>query len=292
MSTPVEPALPGSRSPDDHWWGRPLAETRWPLELAHLLSDDLYRHAAGVPRGDGRPVVLAPGFGAGDQTLAVLANWLMRLGYEPSTCGFVANVDCSDRALERVGRRVEVLHRRHGRRVAVVGHSRGGHFARALGAGRPERVSHAVSLGAVLRGQFGASVPTLYAVAATRRVLLTTGRARSADCVTSCCRCPFSRGFGKPLPLEPRAAHQHLESLPGSGSKRQPFLDMPRRADGAVQPDAGGRPRPRSRHDVLGDGRRGDENDEARSARYSRGAAEGCCIHCQMGGSRSRRLST
>jgi hypothetical protein len=31
---------------------------------------------AGVPRGDGRPVVLLPGFLAGDQTLSILAAWL------------------------------------------------------------------------------------------------------------------------------------------------------------------------------------------------------------------------
>ena len=90
----------------------------------------------------------------------MLAAWLRRMGHRPYTCGFVANVDCSDRALDRVERRVEQLHRRHGRRVALVGHSRGGHYARALAHRRPDRVSHAVSLGADLQGMLGVSAPT------------------------------------------------------------------------------------------------------------------------------------
>src|SRR5512133_2310758 len=108
------------------WWGRPLAETRWQLELVRLLAAPIWRGEQ-VPRGDGRPVLLLPGFLAGDLTLGVLARWLRRIGYRPSTCGFVLNVDCSARALELVEPHVARLHGVHGRRVAVIGHSRGGH---------------------------------------------------------------------------------------------------------------------------------------------------------------------
>jgi triacylglycerol lipase len=181
------------------WQGRPVAETRWVLELSRLLVDPLFR-GDGVPRGDGRPVVLMPGFLAGDQTLAVLASWLRRVGYAPSTCGFVANVDCSDAALERVERTALALHRRHGRRVALVGHSRGGHFARALGAHRPDLVSHAVSLGADLQGMFAISAPTRAAVAVMRGALRGTGRARSRACVSAACDCTFARAFAAPFP--------------------------------------------------------------------------------------------
>jgi pimeloyl-ACP methyl ester carboxylesterase len=138
------------------WWGSPVAETRAGLEAARLLVDPVlvgYR----VPRGDGRPVVLAPGFGAGDSTLAVLAVWLRRIGYRPYRCGFVTNTDCSDRALDRVDAVVARAAERHGRRVAVIGHSRGGHYARAIAARRPERVSHAISMGADLDTMLGAS---------------------------------------------------------------------------------------------------------------------------------------
>jgi triacylglycerol lipase len=184
------------------WWGRPLAETRAWLELAQLANDPVLRGGDPLPRGDGRTVVLVPGFLAGDQTLAVLAVWLRRLGYVPETCGIIANVDCSERAFERVARRVEALAGRDGRRVAIVGHSRGGHVAKALGAARPDLVSHAVSLGADLQGQLGISTPTMYAVGATRCTLHLTRRARTPDCLTPACPCEFTHWYGGEFPAE------------------------------------------------------------------------------------------
>jgi triacylglycerol lipase len=183
------------------WWGRPLAETRCALELGRLLADPVFL-GVGVPRGDRRPVVLMPGFLAGDQSLGVMAGWLYRLGYAPRTCGFVANVDCSERALEHVERRVASLHRRHGRRVALIGHSRGGHLARALAAARPEHVSHAIALGADMQRMFGVSAPTLLAIAGTRRVVRLTRRARAPGCLTEACGCAFTRHYASPFPSD------------------------------------------------------------------------------------------
>ena len=183
------------------WWGRPLAETRWMLEAARLLGDPVLR-GDGIPRGDGRPVVLMPGFLAGDQTLAVIAAWLHHVGYRPHLCGFFLNIDCSDRATERVERHVTALCERHGRRVALVGHSRGGHYARAVAARTPDRVSHAISLGADLRAMLSISVPTTLAVKAARRGMQATGRARSDRCLSIDCQCAFARDYEKPFPTE------------------------------------------------------------------------------------------
>ena len=119
----------------ERWMGRPLAETRGWLELGRILADPVL-YGVGVQRGDGRPVVLMPGFLAGDQTLMIIAAWLQRIGYRPQLCGFVTNAGCSDRTLDRLEQRVEGLWRSYGRRVALIGHSRGGHFARALAARR------------------------------------------------------------------------------------------------------------------------------------------------------------
>jgi triacylglycerol lipase len=185
--------------PRDRWWGRHLAETRWQLELYRLIVDPVFR-GHGVPRGDGRPVILMPGFLAGDATLLVLGRWLRNLGYRPSLCGFVANVHCADRALERVERRLEQVYERSGRRVALVGHSRGGHYARALGHRRPELVSHAISIGAGLRAMLAISYPTQGAVAATRVALHRIGASRSDRCMTERCTCPFSRDFAGVFP--------------------------------------------------------------------------------------------
>ena len=194
------------------WRGRPLAETRWSLELSRLLVDPVFI-GRGVPRGDGRPVVVMPGFLAGDQTLAVLAGWLHRIGYRPRVCGFVANAGCSDRALDRVERRVESVARSHGGRLALVGHSRGGHYARALAARRPDLVSHAISLGADLQGMFGCSAPTLKAISGIRAILRATGQARSPECLSEACPCPFVSDFHAPFPVDA----VHLTSIYSKG---------------------------------------------------------------------------
>jgi triacylglycerol lipase len=183
------------------WWGRPLAEVRWTLEAGRLVVDPVFLGLR-VPRGDGRPVLLIPAFLVGDQTLAVMAGWLQRIGYVPYRSGLIANVDCSDRAVERVERRLEWVRRRHDRRVAVVGHSRGGHFARALASRRPDLVSHAVSLGADLRRMLGISVPTRAAVAACQWSLAGLRRARSERCLTVECNCAFARDFAGAFPTD------------------------------------------------------------------------------------------
>ena len=196
------PRLLADPAPEvETWWGRPWAEPRCVFELARLLVDPVFR-GEGVPRGDGRPVILMPGFLAGDQTLVVIAAWLRRLGYRPHVCGFVANIDCSDRAADRVERRVTKIHGRYGRRVALVGHSRGGHFARAIGARAPDRVSHAISMGADLHGMLGISAPTKFAVAGVRRGLRVTHRARSERCVSPECTCQFTHDYGRAFPSD------------------------------------------------------------------------------------------
>jgi pimeloyl-ACP methyl ester carboxylesterase len=183
------------------WLGRPLAETRWMLEAARLLVDPV-AYGVGVPHGDGRPVVVVPGFLASDDSLLLLRRWLLMVGYRPHTAGFLFNVDCADRAVERVERLAEALHVTTGRRVAIVGHSRGGHLARATAARRPELVSHAISMGADLQGLFGISSPTRAAVGFVRRGLHLTRRSRDPDCFQAHCSCGFIRDYTVAFPVD------------------------------------------------------------------------------------------
>jgi len=184
---------------EERWWGRHLHEVRWQLEAARLLADPVF-HGRGVPHGDGRPVLLLPGFLAGDYTLFVMASWLRRIGYRPHFAGFVLNVGCSERALRQVEARARELHERHGRRVAIIGHSRGGHFARALAAREPELVSHAIALGGGLVDQQAISAPTQAAVAAVRTVHRhTTDRRERLGCLRDDCACAFGIDYRAPL---------------------------------------------------------------------------------------------
>jgi pimeloyl-ACP methyl ester carboxylesterase len=182
------------------WWGRHFHELRWQLEAMRLLSDPVF-YGRGVARGDGRAALLLPGLLAGDYTLAPLSVWLRRVGYRPATAGFLLNVDCSERALVHVARRASSLAARSGRRIAVIGHSRGGHYARALAVRHPELVSHAISVGGGLVAQQAVSAPTQAAVAAVRAVHRhTTDRRRQRGCLSEGCTCQFGVDYRAALP--------------------------------------------------------------------------------------------
>src|SRR5215217_6075044 len=105
---PVEPGPAGPRPP--RWWGNHLGEMRWQAELARLMVDPVYR-GHGVPRGDGSPVMTIPGFLAGDGSLSVMRGWLRRIGYDARSSGIQMNVDCSDRAVDRLDARLERIWR-------------------------------------------------------------------------------------------------------------------------------------------------------------------------------------
>jgi pimeloyl-ACP methyl ester carboxylesterase len=199
---PVPPPPPGARR---EWWGRHLAETRWLVELARLHADPVFwaRDPHAVPRGDGGPVLLIPGFLAGDPSLLVLGDWLKRIGHDARSSGIAMNVGCSDRALDRLERRVERIARDTGRPVALVGHSRGGHFAKALAHRRPDLVRAVVAMGSGLDTPFDISIPTRAAVAAVRWVHeRTTDRVARNGCLTETCRCRFTRDFCGEFPEE------------------------------------------------------------------------------------------
>jgi triacylglycerol lipase len=122
-------------------------ETRIGLEAARLLRDPVWR-GVGVPPGDGRPVLLIPGFLAGDGSLATMTKWLRANGYWTTRAGIRVNFGCSQDACERVEERLEALADRTGQPVAIVGQSRGGVLARVIASRRPELVSGIITLGA------------------------------------------------------------------------------------------------------------------------------------------------
>jgi triacylglycerol lipase len=57
-------------------------EARIGLEAAALVRDPIFR-GDGVADGRGRPVLLIPGFLAGDGSLGALASWLKRISHRP-----------------------------------------------------------------------------------------------------------------------------------------------------------------------------------------------------------------
>ena len=203
-----EPAfvpLPPGEAPEQpwgRWWGGHLREMRWQAELARLLVDPIWR-GSGVERGDGMPVMAMPGFMAGDGSLGPLRSWLGRIGYEPHRSGIRVNVDCSDLAADRLSTRLQRIATEAGRPVALIGHSRGGHFAKALAVRHPDLVSCAISIGAGLDTPFAISVPTQAAVRAVRSVhARTSDRHAKRGCMTDTCTCRFAHDYSSPFPTE------------------------------------------------------------------------------------------
>src|SRR5256885_7951053 len=155
-------------------WGEDLPSSAvrlWdPLavrELSALLRDPVFR-GRGVPRGDGRPVLLIPGFLSGDWALRILHGWPGRAGYQSHLSGIVLNVQHSERMISGLGRTVSRIATASGSRVSVVGHSRGGLLAKVYSQRRPESVEQVIALGAPLADWTDLAAITHHAVGVVR----------------------------------------------------------------------------------------------------------------------------
>jgi len=136
-------------------------------EFSALMRDPVFR-GRGVPRGDGRPVLLVPGFLAGDWTLRALENWLLRLGYKSYLSGILFNVQHSERILAALRRRVGAIAKETGSLVSLVGHSRGGLLAKVMAQRRPEIVEQVIALGSPLADWTDLAAMTHHAVGIVR----------------------------------------------------------------------------------------------------------------------------
>jgi pimeloyl-ACP methyl ester carboxylesterase len=93
------------------------------------------------------PVLLVPGFMAGDATLTGMTLFLRRNGFRTYRSQIHANVGCTREAADRLERRIETIAIRRNRKVTVVGHSLGGMLARGLASRRPDLIEGIISMG-------------------------------------------------------------------------------------------------------------------------------------------------
>ncbi len=96
------------------------------------------------------PVVLVPGFMAGDSTLLLLSRHLRKLGYRTYRSTMHANVGCTQEASYALERRIEAIAIKRDRKVTVVGHSLGGLLARGIASRRPDLVDGIITMGSPL----------------------------------------------------------------------------------------------------------------------------------------------
>lgn len=131
--------------------GRALAELALlPVELAMLLADPVFR-GIDVPRGDGHPVLVVPGLGAGDDYLEPMRSWLRRIGYRAIRSRLIVNPGWSQRVVLHLGEVASEESERAGRPVTIIGHSLGGALARSVAIQSPSTVRHVIALGSPIQ---------------------------------------------------------------------------------------------------------------------------------------------
>jgi triacylglycerol lipase len=175
-------------------------EARIGLEAAALLRDPIFR-GDGMADGRGRPVLLIPGFLAGDGSLTPMARWLKRAGYRPSRAGIVSNVNCAAALMPRLEERLEGLVALQGRPAAIVGQSRGGTLAKVLAHRRPELVSGVIALGSPRNDPLAVHpVVRLQVEAVSRLGSLGAPGLFKRSCLDGDCCASFWEALATPLP--------------------------------------------------------------------------------------------
>ena len=182
-------------------------ELRYWLELARLLAD---RRFHGVePAIDPLPILLIPGFMAGDTSLTVLAGWLRRRGHRVRGSGMLFNVGCAGREVTRLEDTLAELDRP----AIVIGQSRGGTLARALAARNPESVAALVMLGSPVLDPLAVSPSVMRTVRSVARLGdLGLPWVFSSDCMDGACCADFRASLVAPLDPDMPALAVHSRS--------------------------------------------------------------------------------
>src|SRR5262245_3240398 len=141
-----------------------LREAAASVELLRLVArlPELARH----PRGNGEPVLVLPGFAAGDGSTWLLRSHLRALGYRVSGWRLGVNLGDVPSLLPRVARAVAERAHRIGAPLRMVGWSLGGYLAREVAREAPECIDRVITLGTPVLGG-----PRYTATAAVYRAL-------------------------------------------------------------------------------------------------------------------------
>jgi pimeloyl-ACP methyl ester carboxylesterase len=105
-----------------------------------------------LPRGDGHPVLVIPGFGGSDAGTRPLRKVLRRLGYDVHGWGQGRNLGMRTQIRERLRLRLHEVNESHQRKVSLIGWSLGGVFVREIARHAPERVRRVITLGSPING--------------------------------------------------------------------------------------------------------------------------------------------
>jgi len=182
-------------------------------------------------RGDGHPVLVLPGWLAGDSATALLRIVLRGLGHNVSGWRLGTNRGSTVHVVEQLRARLERLHHDSGRRVSLVGWSLGGRYAQELARASPGSVRRLITLGSPVRRcglwtqnasriadrasclpRAAAEMPRLWAERGSLRVPATSVYSR-ADGIVGWSSCRYDVGPRRES-VEVRASHLGLAQNP------------------------------------------------------------------------------
>lgn len=102
--------------------------------------------------GQGQPLMLIPGFGGSDKHMKPLKLALKSLGFAPHGWGQGYNWGMRPQVRDGLAQRLQLLQERYSQKVALVGWSLGGVFAREIARHQPEYVSMVFTMGSPING--------------------------------------------------------------------------------------------------------------------------------------------
>jgi pimeloyl-ACP methyl ester carboxylesterase len=126
-----------------------LLENRAIWELGAFIAASPFLRAFG--RGDRHPVLVLPGFTAGDRSTEPLRWFLRGQGYYVHGWHLGRNVGPTRRIMTGIDARLFELHERHEKKVSIIGWSLGGIYARELARHHPHMVRQVITLGTPFR---------------------------------------------------------------------------------------------------------------------------------------------
>lgn len=113
-----------------------------------------------LPKGDGHPVLVLPGFMTGDRSTRPMRRLFDDLGYKSYGWGLGRNVRFNEDREQQMSDLVERVYAENGRKLSIVGWSLGGVFARELAKMHPDVVRSVISLGSPISNNRRHSAPS------------------------------------------------------------------------------------------------------------------------------------
>lgn len=101
----------------------------------------------GCPTGDGQPIMIIPGFGAGDSSTALFCKKLNALKFNAMGWGQGRNLGMSGELKTSLSEKMAQINDETGQSVHLVGWSLGGIFAREVARHHPRQVAQVFTLG-------------------------------------------------------------------------------------------------------------------------------------------------